>query len=272
MEVFQSQLRLNNISVGEYFLYDLQNKIVVNTDYFVEMIPIYNARNAIFTIMYEKDTYDPAVRYLSDTSENGILQFISILLARRDMMMPASHMWSDSGKKLLTYLIATKYKMGVIFNSPASGSDAVDYTFVSEIKQQNTSLANFNIKRSLELAGKIKSEPDDSEGFASNYLLNSPKDDDEVFFTDRTDEQCTMLSYFAEKGAAHFCNGGYAATVDTIIDMLADVYSRVTLNTRTGVLTVKLCPGQENRTYAKMAEELSIEEECITVLSNVVEG
>jgi hypothetical protein len=266
------------IEPGVSFFYDVNTKSVVEPDNFIDFIPYFNIKSAIFTMEDANGAGDGRVRYLANTDDYGVLQFLMAVIAKRELHAPVvSPKWTAIGKQLLAFLTSKKYSRPGDFRYESGCWNSVDFP-ISKEKQLPIpiDLSKMKLNRVIAMVNNenktlLKALPAPVETAGTTYVNQTSREsttmsDEDMeeytaylkdFPTDMFQEDAESgitLCELLEIGVDSFFNGDYKDIIDVQIDILGDMYSKIILDTNVGICFVCLNPGIE-KSQASIKEE-----------------
>lgn len=227
----RSQIKKDKIQIGEWFLFDTCSGRILTNDSYINFIPVYAMGNSLFVIDKPDGTVEPFVRYLSDQSDYTARQMLALIVARKELMPSKLGAWSPTGKKILFFLLSHRYYYNATYTAEHGPWDAANMAFTTDTsleRDRPLTLANFNLSRAASLSMSV-----DSEYIDYTHQLDAPK----------SGVQCMTLSYALEVGIDSLFSGKYAKVIDVSVDIMADVYKAVYVDTEAGMCYVTLCNG-----------------------------
>lgn len=251
------------IQPGNYFLFDTITKKILTMDSFMDYVPYYNTKHSLFIIHNQDGTSDSVVYYLADSTLYGILQFLPIVEAKRNLFLPTKTLeWSKSGVKLLTYLIAKKYGINGTFLSLNGCWDAPSHELnpVSSHRHPVIDKESLIFNKVNDLATTIYGDTDETDLLGeSSYTQDTLEETGNVM----------MLSDLLSAGVESVYGDKYSPVIRVEMDVLRDKYSSITVYTRTSTVYVKLNYGT-SMTLEKIKEDLGAEN--VTIIENNLFG
>ena len=238
------------IPIGRYFLFDIGTKKIVTMDSLIDFIPAINTKNTIFILQNEDGSYASTIMYLADQTDWGVLQFVPISIAKRELLRPKLAInWSSVGKGLLTYLVSKRYAKKGDFSLLTGCWDSPDYRFNPKQDHHPTvNLEKLIITRAAELCTSI-----DYAEYA-RYLGGS-----EANYNSEPDMKSILLSSVLQFGVKSYCTNAYDSTINVEIDVLKETYKLIWIDTKSGVVFVELNPGID-LTEDRIKEDLEASE------------
>lgn len=235
------------IPMGKYFLFDVAVKKILSLDSFIDFIPFGNTKHSLFVIQNEDGSLGTSILYLADQTDYGIIQFLPLVLAKRELIpstKPAG--WGKTGKKLLTYLVSKRYTKSCNFLSENGCWDNVTYKFNPKLDHHSTvNLDKHILDRSAELAASINYTT--YIGYLDGTLVKEGG------------EQVILLSEVLHSGVKSFCNSKHNSVINVEIDILKETYKLIDIYTRSGIVFVELNQGIE-LTTERIKEDLDANE------------
>lgn len=241
------------IPVGKFFLFDTGTKKVLDINSFIDFLPFINTKNTIFIVQNENGTIEPTILYLADQTNYGILQFLPLVIAKRELIMSKKACgWGIAGRKLLTYLVVKRYGKECNFSSEMGCWDTMRYDFnVEQDHHPAVNLDKLILERANGLAAGI------------NYTTYLGYMDGTLV---KEGEQVILLSDILQSGVKSFCNDKYSQVIEVEIDVLKETYKSVNIYTQSGVVFVELNQGIE-LTEDRIKEDLDANE--VTLVNDI---
>lgn len=234
------------IPLDQPFLFDTGTKKILDVASFIDFIPYYGISGALFIIENEDGSHDLQVKYITDNTDYGKIQFLNIIQAKRELIAPSKGTWTSTGKKLLTFLTAQRYLKTTSFTSEHGLWDSMDMKLnPKRAFEIPIDLSTMNTTRAKELAVGIVEIDDDYPAFLEGIASDIP-------------EQGIMLSDLLQMGVESFYAGGYAKQVDVQIDLMRDTYKMILLSTDERICFVELQKGIE-MSLEQLKEDLQTE-------------
>ena len=215
-----------NIGYDTPFLYDVSNDLIVTRASFMDFTPYYNLKGALFI---NPDNKEFEILHPMDTSDYGMVQFLMVLIAKKDLIIPSNNTWSITGRQLLAFLASHKYKRPISFQWSAGCWNSVDITIEKGEISPLLDMTKLNTTRLDELAEDVLAE------VASAH--------DVVPFWAKYDNVDITLIDVLSAGLDNFFKGSYTGIIEVVIDTMADKYKEVTIDTAAGFCIVTLNPG-----------------------------
>jgi len=236
------------IPVGRFSLLDIGTKKILDITSFIDFIPFISTKRSLFIIQNEDGSFVTSTMYLADPSDYGVMQFLPLVLAKRELMPSKSHRgcWGRTGKGLLSYLVSKRYSKPHNFLLETGCWDNVIYEFNPKLDHHPTvNMDKLILDRAAELATSI------------NYTTYIGYLDGTLVKEDGG--KSVLLSEVLHSGVKSFCNPGYDMVVNVEIDIQKETYKTIDIYTLSGVVFVELNRGIE-LTTERIKEDLDANE------------
>ena len=230
-EIYE-EISLLNITT-QNFLFDTHTKKIVSPDSFIDYLPLIGLRNAIFMVEDHNRRLSPVIMYPADDTPRGILQFASLITAKTDLQRPNAtppSTWSTPGKRLLTYLVHKRYALqGMDLVSGGCCSDNIIYNFPPNSPRRNViKLMEGRTQAIDDIALSI------NNAIYGRYTKDSPA---------LPDVQEVLLSDVIKNGVCSYYKEPTGVLLKVNIDISKEVFKKMTIETKTGIVSVELNPG-----------------------------
>ena len=218
------------------FLFDIFTKKIVMAESFIDWIPYYGVKNAIISIEGEDGTIEGCVRYLSDKSDYGALRFLTMAIAKRELLSPKDGIWTRAGKMLLTYLTSNRYSKPHTFKNEGGLWDGMILSFNKKAAPRlPVELKDLKIDKAIEIAQTIAYLDDNYDATVGAWYEYTDEEDSSAFSGIR-------LSELLRIGINSFFGGQYKI-LDVEIDIMRDKFSSIVLDGENKACYVSLAKG-----------------------------
>lgn len=207
-----------NIPDGEWFLFDVERKIVVNERSFTDWVPLYNIKHALFMLESSIGGAEE-IYYMADQTDHATLILAATSAAKADMTPATGKDWSPLGKKMMYLLVSKRYDLYQSFQSSYGPWGQINWEFNKEFPSRALDISKLNLGRAISLT-----QPDDMP--IAPFVVKS----DRITLTDLIDDG--VVTYLGMENDV----------IDIEIDYMGDAIKRVMLDTFTGQLLVVLQP------------------------------
>jgi hypothetical protein len=236
------QMEKRGIKSNDWFIFDTNSKQILSYGSFMDFIPYSSIKKAVFIIENKDGTNNGELYYLSDNSDYSLVQFLSTVVAKRELMYSKAASWSKSGKQLLSFLVSKRFHRPVDFSKAYGCWDPLNLIFNSDrLYPMHIDLSKLNVGRASALAARMYYEDSDPPEFGI-----------EPGTGDVTLSDLLML------GVRSFCNSGYGR-IEIIIDFMADVYKQIIIDGTSGICFVSLNSGVDV-TLDRIKEDLQADD------------
>jgi hypothetical protein len=232
------------------FLFDARTKTIVNRESFIDFTPYYNIKTSLFI---DGDDKKFTVLHTQDTSDYGAMQFLMLVVAKKDLIRPSNSTWTATGKKLLAFLSSNKYKRPISFQREQGCWDNIDMTIEKVEDTPLLDMYQLNMSRLEQLADDTISEVASEQG---------------KFALTKVDNVDITLMDVLSVGLDRFFCGSYTGSIEVVIDTMADKYKSITIDTTASLCIVVLNKGADI-TDIQVKEDL--QSDRIQVVSNLEE-
>jgi hypothetical protein len=226
------------IKPGESFLFDTTAKNILTEASFVIYSPYFNIKSCLFIAI------DPAIDskiiwYLADQSNTSALQLLTIFLARNDLLPPVTGKWTKTGKQLLAFLASKKYSISSPLFQHDSYFSSVDYICQGEIGRSTLELEEMDTDRLEDLAARAQ----ESYLLAAEAKDKKKKGSKSGAIGDKHVDIC--LTDVLQIGVDAFFSGAYTGVLHIVLDVMANTYKSIDIDTVAGLCMIELNPGVE---------------------------
>jgi hypothetical protein len=232
-----AELDLLKIPLDTYVLFDtIVCKIITPKD-FIDYFNCYDTRRSLFVLINEDGSTENKIRYIADQTDIGLLQFAPLVIAKRELFRSSD--WTQTGRRLLSYLVSSKYDIPGNFYQEYGCWANVSYKFNEKSPDTlSVDLSSFDLTRVKALA----------EG-ATDKLFSIVDGDVSI------DKQGVLLSDLIKTGVSSLCKSALKPVIDVIIDVGKDVYNTIVIYTESETCYVSLNTGV-SLTLEKIKENL----------------
>lgn len=238
LEVVQAEMVKQNIPIGEWFLFDTRSKTILRPSDFSDTAPYYSVRQSIFCIQNADKSWDYSMRYLADASDFSAMQFLLLILAKRELIAPTmSSEWGLPGKKLLSFLICKRYGVKTPFKWDTGPWDRIRVETDDNRLPLTLRMSEMSLRRSTEIADEVIAELKSNLTTPFDEMFKPPS---EVLDPNM---KTIMLTSLLEIGLETIFKGDFSKVISVEIDVSRDVYKSITIDTVSNLCFVELNKG-----------------------------
>ena len=257
LQEIRAEMASLGIQENEPFLFDMGTKKCPIVGGFMDFIPYFGMKGALFVLEHE-DVTENVVRFCPDASTYGVMQFLSLAIAKRELRAPKGGLWTRTGKQLLAFLAAERFFYNLSFQYDSGPWDSLAITEKFQATENlPVDLGKMKISRATvlyeKLASKLTGPIEESTAmipYQGDGMLDNEFDDDNFSYIPygHTGEPSIqdgdiLLSEVLEVGIDNFFTGAYTQPLEVIVDTLKEIFASIILDTLAGVCLVVLNKG-----------------------------
>lgn len=266
-KAIDEQMAVCEVQLFNWFLFDIDTKMILTSESFIDFIPYYGIDKSVFVIENEDGSFEPGCRYLSNQSPYGIMQFLPLVIAKKELIYPARQSsWSNAGKKILSYLVSEKHGHPGEYKYQTGHWDSVTY-MIKQSKTRTTpiDLTRLNTNKILEISRTLCIGDEIIEGAMSEEDLDMYADwhrmrrfEGSAGMSAGRVGSIILLTHLLDSGVERFFQGDYHEMIDVELDTQRDVFKSISIDPPSGLVFVETVPGVEY-TLERIKEMLQTE-------------
>jgi hypothetical protein len=237
-EIILEQIKLLSVADKVSFLFDTNKKIILRESSFGPYIPLFGLNRCLFVLEAEPGhKKDPCVYSLSDKSAGGQAMFGSLMVAKEDLLSPATGRWTPLGIKVLMFLVSHRYVINQTFDFDYGPWDTFHISGLTDSPHKLIHLSKLNTNKLYAIARKA--------AYTSGATVD--KDDDKV-----------RLSDMLQIGLDSFLDSAFTGEIKVEIDMMRDQYKSIVIDSLSSLCLIELATGS-TLTLDQLKEDLQSE-------------